>query len=44
VQNFVEKLHPNKAVAVRAMDIFNDNAMPHFRETLKKEAKATVIG
>ena len=27
VQKFVEKHHPNKAVAVRAMNIFNDNAM-----------------
>ena len=25
VQNFVEKHHPNTAVAVRAMNIFNDN-------------------
>lgn len=36
VQNFVEKHHPNKAVAVRAMNLFNDNAMSHFREILKR--------
>ena len=39
VQNFVEKHHPNKAVAVRAMNIFNDNAMSHFREILKRRQK-----
>ena len=30
VQNFVEKHHLNKAVAVQAMNLFNDNAMSHF--------------
>ena len=39
VQKFVEKHHPNKAVAVRAMNIFNDNAMSHFREILKRREK-----
>jgi type III secretory pathway component EscR len=39
VQNFVEKQHPNKAVAVRAMNIFNDNAMSRFREILKRRQK-----
>jgi hypothetical protein len=43
VQNFVEKHHPNKAVAMRAMNIFSDDAMSRFCEILKKEAKATVI-
>ena len=38
-QNFVEKHHPNKAVAVRAMNIFNDNAMSHFREILERKQK-----
>ena len=36
VQNFVGKHHPNKAVAVRAMNLFNDNAMSHLREILKR--------
>jgi type III secretory pathway component EscR len=39
VQNFVENHHPNKAVAVPAMNIFNDNAMSHFREILKRRQK-----
>lgn len=39
VQNFIEKHHPNKAVAMRAMNLFNDNAMSHFREILKKRQK-----
>ncbi|XP_075913253.1 uncharacterized protein LOC116957625 isoform X2 [Petromyzon marinus] len=39
VQHFVEKHHPNKAVAVRAMNLFNDNAMSHFREILKRREK-----
>jgi hypothetical protein len=39
VQNFVEKYHPNKAVAVRVMNIFNDSAMSHFREILKRRQK-----
>ena len=39
VQNFVEKPHPNKAVAVRAMNLFNDDAMSHFRQILKRRQK-----
>ncbi|VFV34592.1 Hypothetical predicted protein [Lynx pardinus] len=39
VQKFVEKHHPNKAVAVRAMNLFNDSAMSHFREILKRRQK-----
>jgi hypothetical protein len=39
VQTFVEKHNPNKAVAVRAMNIFNDNAMSHIREILKRRQK-----
>jgi hypothetical protein len=35
VQNCVEKHHPSKAVAVGAMNLFNDNAMSYFREILK---------
>ena len=39
VQDFVEKHHPNKAVAVWAMNLFNNNAMPYFREILKRRLK-----
>ena len=43
VQNFVEKNHPNKAVAVWVTNLFNDNAMSHFRKP-SKGAKASVTG
>ncbi|XP_069822087.1 tigger transposable element-derived protein 1-like [Dendropsophus ebraccatus] len=36
VQDFVEEHHPNKAAAMRAINLFNDNAMSHFHEILKK--------
>ena len=39
VKHSVEKHHPNKAAAVRAMNLFNDNAMSHFREILKRMQK-----
>jgi hypothetical protein len=39
VQEFVEKHHQSKAVAVRAMNLFNDNAMSFFREILKRRQK-----
>ncbi|XP_039632281.1 tigger transposable element-derived protein 1-like [Polypterus senegalus] len=39
VQNFVENHHPNKAAAARAMNLFNDNAMSHFREILQRRQK-----
>jgi hypothetical protein len=35
VQTFVEKHHPSKAVAVRAMNLFNHSAMSYLREILK---------
>ena len=38
-QNFVEKHHPNKAIAVRVMNLLNDNAMSHFCEILKRRQK-----
>jgi hypothetical protein len=44
VQKYVEKHHPSKAVAVRAMNLFNDNAMSYFCEILKRRQKASVIG
>ena len=39
VQSFVERYHPNKAVASRTINIFNDNAMSHFRNILKRNQK-----
>jgi hypothetical protein len=39
VQKFVEKRHPSEAVAVRAMNLFNDNAMSYFHEILKRRQK-----
>ena len=39
VQNFVEKHHPNKAAAVLVMNLFNDNAMSHFHQILKRRQK-----
>ena len=39
VQGFVERYHPNKAVAGRCINIFNDNAMSHFRNILKRKQK-----
>ncbi|UYV63939.1 hypothetical protein LAZ67_2006082 [Cordylochernes scorpioides] len=39
VQLFVAKHHPNKPAALRATDQFNDNAMSHFHEILKKRQK-----
>jgi len=33
VQSFVERYHPDKAVASRSINISNDNAMFHFRNT-----------
>jgi hypothetical protein len=39
VLTFVKTHRPNMAVAVRAMNLFNDNAMPYFREILKWRQK-----
>ena len=39
VQSFVEKHHPKKGVAVRAMSLFKDNAASHFPEILKRRQK-----
>ena len=43
VQNFVEKHHPKKAVAVWAMNLFNDNAMSHFHEIVKRRQKQVLL-
>ena len=39
VQSFLERYHPDKAVASRSINIFNDNAMCHFRNILKCRQK-----
>ncbi|XP_013365403.1 PREDICTED: tigger transposable element-derived protein 1-like [Chinchilla lanigera] len=39
VKSFVEKHHPNKAVAVRTVNLFNNNVMSHFCEILKRKQK-----
>nr|XP_057925930.1 tigger transposable element-derived protein 1-like [Doryrhamphus excisus] len=39
VQSFVEKHHPNKAVASRLCNMFNDSALSHFRQILKRRYK-----
>ena len=39
VQNFVEKHHLNKAVTVQTINLFNDNAMSHSCEILKRRQK-----
>ena len=44
VQNFVEKYHMNKTVAVRAMTLFKDNVMSPFPQNLQKKAKVSVFG
>jgi vacuolar-type H+-ATPase subunit I/STV1 len=43
VQTFVEKHHPSKAVAVRAMNLFNDKAMSYLREILKRRQKQVAL-
>ena len=39
LQAFVEKYHPDTAVANRAINIFNDNVMSHFRKIVQKRKK-----
>ena len=39
VQSFVERYQPDKVVASRSINIFNDNAMCHFRNILKRRQK-----
>jgi hypothetical protein len=42
VQKFVENHHLSKAVAVREMNLFNDNTMSYFREILKRRQKQVI--
>ena len=43
VQSFVEQYHPDKAVASRSINIFNDNAMCHFRNISKRRQKQITL-
>ena len=36
MQNFVEKHHPNEAVSVRVMNLFDNNALSHFCKIFKR--------
>ena len=40
VQSFVGRYHPDKAVAIRSINISNDNAMCRFRNILKCRQKS----
>ncbi|PNF41338.1 hypothetical protein B7P43_G16757 [Cryptotermes secundus] len=39
VAQYIEKHHPNKAVAMRATNLFNGNAVSHFHQILKRQQK-----
>ncbi|PNF21866.1 hypothetical protein B7P43_G05279 [Cryptotermes secundus] len=39
VASYIEKHRPNRAVAMRATNLFNDNAVSHFYQTLKRRQK-----
>ena len=43
LQSFVEKYHPNKAVASRVCNTFNDNALSHFRQIIQRHQKQTSL-
>jgi len=43
VQGFMEQYHPDKAVASRSINIFNDNATCHFRNILKRGQKQITL-
>ncbi|XP_036212432.1 tigger transposable element-derived protein 1-like isoform X2 [Myotis myotis] len=42
MQSFIEKYHPDKEVAHRAINLFNDNAVLHFRQMLKRRQKQSL--
>ena len=43
LQSFVEQYHPNKAVASRVCNMFNDIALSHYRQILKRRQKQTSL-
>ena len=43
LQRFIEKYHPDKIAANRVINLFNDNAVFHFRQMLKHRHKQTSL-
>ena len=43
VQSFMERYHPDKAIASRSIHIFNDKAMYNFRNILKCKPKKILL-
>ena len=43
MQLFLEKYHPETMFANRAVHIFNDNAMMHFRNILQRRQKQPTL-
>ena len=43
LQNFAGKYHPDNVAASRTVNIFNDNAMAHFRIILKHRQKQQTL-
>ncbi|GBM68409.1 hypothetical protein AVEN_131711-1 [Araneus ventricosus] len=41
--SYIEKNHPNKAEALRAINLFYDNAVPHFWHILKRRGKQMLL-
>ncbi|GBM44903.1 hypothetical protein AVEN_132346-1 [Araneus ventricosus] len=42
VASYIKKHHPNKAVAMRATNLFYDNAVSNFRQILKRRQKISL--
>ena len=43
VSSYVKKHHPNQTEAIRATELFNDNAVSHFQQILKRRQKQTTL-
>lgn len=43
VASYIKKHHPNQTVSKRATDLFNDNAVSHFQQILKRRQKQTTL-
>lgn len=43
VASYIKKHHPNQTVAIRATELFNDNAVSHFQQILKRRQKQTTL-
>jgi hypothetical protein len=43
VHSFAERYHPDTAVASCSINIFDDNALPHFRNILKRRQKQITL-